>query len=229
MCHTTSFYFFSNLDFDWMLVRRKHSLTWPGLVCAAVDIMHRCMNHTDVPVQVYLANRLASIACVVSTMVGLNVSSQINCQVCWSVDDIRQLVENALPSLLGLDLNDLCKFSTSIFNPPLENSDISPMSAFPSPRIGALPPPHRCPRVSFAPELHPFPEVNLFGKRCNMEVFQHHHRSQHHSDFDPLGCLPPLFVDQSSVPQCSTEMRRSLPHSINWSTCAIPILSSQTT
>jgi len=73
-----------------MLVRRKTSLTWPGLVRADVDIVHRRMSHTDVPVQIYLASRLASVGCIVSTLVGLNVSSQINCQVCWSVDDIQQ-------------------------------------------------------------------------------------------------------------------------------------------
>ena len=65
-----------------MLVRRKSSLTWPGLVRADIDIMHRYMSHTDVPVQIYLANRLASVGCIVSTLVGLNVSSPINCQVC---------------------------------------------------------------------------------------------------------------------------------------------------
>ena len=73
-----------------MLVRRKHSLTSPGLVRADVDTIHRCMGHTDVPVQIYLANRLASVGCIVSTLVGLNVSSPINCQVCLSVDDVQQ-------------------------------------------------------------------------------------------------------------------------------------------
>jgi len=73
-----------------MLVRRKSSLSWPGLVRADVNIMHRCMSHTDAPVQIYLASRLANVGCIVSTMVGLNVPSQVNCQVCWSVDDIQQ-------------------------------------------------------------------------------------------------------------------------------------------
>jgi len=89
-CDPNSLYFFSNLDFDWMLVNRKPSLTWPSLVRDDVDLMHRCMSHTDVPVQIYLANRLASVGCIVATMVGLNVSSRINCQVCRSVDDIQQ-------------------------------------------------------------------------------------------------------------------------------------------
>lgn len=133
MCYPTSFYFFSNLDFDWMLVRRKRSLTWPGLVRADVDIMHRCMNHANVPVQVYLANRLASVACVVSTMVGLNVSSQINCQVCMliSLTLFNRLVESALPSLLGLDLDDFCEPSTRILNPPPRTLIYPPCQLFP--------------------------------------------------------------------------------------------------
>ncbi|KAH9957587.1 hypothetical protein BC827DRAFT_1378065 [Russula dissimulans] len=53
-------YFLSHLDFDWRLLHHKPTLSWPG--------------------KIYLANRLASVACVVSTMVGLNVPSPINCQ-----------------------------------------------------------------------------------------------------------------------------------------------------
>ena len=43
-------------------------------------------------------------------------------------------------------------FRTRIFETSLENSNISPMLAIPTPRIGARPPPHCGPCVSFAPE-----------------------------------------------------------------------------
>ena len=33
---TNSWYFLANLDFDWRLLHRKPSLTWPGLVRARV-------------------------------------------------------------------------------------------------------------------------------------------------------------------------------------------------
>ncbi|KAH9972510.1 hypothetical protein BJV74DRAFT_953901 [Russula compacta] len=73
-------YFLSNLDFDWRLVRRKRSLTWPGLM--------------------YLANRLTSIACVVSFLVGLNVSSRIDCQAWVSTAFTFPLLELELALLL---------------------------------------------------------------------------------------------------------------------------------
>ncbi|KAH9957590.1 hypothetical protein BC827DRAFT_1224506 [Russula dissimulans] len=53
-------YFLYHLDFDWKLLHHKPTLSWPAII--------------------YLANRLTSVACVVSTMVGLNVPSPINCQ-----------------------------------------------------------------------------------------------------------------------------------------------------
>ena len=46
----------------------------------------------------------------------------------------------------------LVSFRTRVFDTSLENSNIFPMQAIPSPRIGARTPPHCCPRVSFAPE-----------------------------------------------------------------------------
>jgi len=73
-------YFLSNLDFDWRLVHRKPSLTWPGLI--------------------YLANRLTSVACVVSFLVGLNVSSQIDCQAWISTAFLFPLLELELSLLL---------------------------------------------------------------------------------------------------------------------------------
>jgi len=73
-------YFFSNLDFDWMLVHRRPSLTWPALI--------------------YLANRLTSVSCVVSTLTGLNVSSQINCQAWISTAFLFPLLELELALLL---------------------------------------------------------------------------------------------------------------------------------
>jgi len=73
-------YFFSNLGFDWMLIRRKTSLTWPGLI--------------------YLASRFANVGCIVSTMVGLNVSPQIHCQAWVSVAYLFPLLELELALLL---------------------------------------------------------------------------------------------------------------------------------
>ncbi|KAH9956363.1 hypothetical protein BC827DRAFT_801635 [Russula dissimulans] len=70
----------SNLDFDWKLVRRKPSPTWPGIV--------------------YLASRVASMACVVSFLVGLNASSQINCQAWVSTAFTFPLLELELALLL---------------------------------------------------------------------------------------------------------------------------------
>jgi len=73
-------YLLSNLDFDWMLVHRKPSLTWPSLI--------------------YLANRLAAVGCIVSTMVGLNVSSQINCQAWITMAFLFPLLELEFALLL---------------------------------------------------------------------------------------------------------------------------------
>jgi hypothetical protein len=39
-CCTNSWYFLANLDFDWRLLRRRPSLTWPGLVRARVVNTH---------------------------------------------------------------------------------------------------------------------------------------------------------------------------------------------
>jgi len=73
-------YFLSNLDFDWKLFQRKPSLSWPG--------------------SIYLANRLTSIACVVSTMVGLNVPSPIRCQAWVSTTFAFPLLELEFALLL---------------------------------------------------------------------------------------------------------------------------------
>jgi len=73
-------YFLSNLDFDWRIVRRKPSVTWPSLI--------------------YVGNRLASIACVVSILAGLDVSSQIHCQAWISIAFLFPLVELELALLL---------------------------------------------------------------------------------------------------------------------------------
>ncbi|KAI0292220.1 hypothetical protein B0F90DRAFT_285372 [Multifurca ochricompacta] len=73
-------YFLSNLDFDWKLFYGKRPLRWPGLI--------------------YLASRFTSIACVVSFLVGLDASSQINCQAWISTAFIFPLLEFELALLL---------------------------------------------------------------------------------------------------------------------------------
>jgi len=73
-------YFLSHLDFDWKLLHHKPTLSWPG--------------------KIYLANRLASVACVVSTMVGLNVPSPINCQAWISTTFAFPLLELELALML---------------------------------------------------------------------------------------------------------------------------------
>jgi len=73
-------YILSNLDFDWRLVSRISSLTWPGVL--------------------YLASRSASLACVVATMVGLNVASHIDCQAWISTAYVFPLLELELAMLL---------------------------------------------------------------------------------------------------------------------------------
>jgi hypothetical protein len=57
-----------------------------------------------------VGNRLTSIACVVSLLVGLDVTSHINCQVCLSVDQASAGLLNA-PLLCspGLDLDGFRK------------------------------------------------------------------------------------------------------------------------
>jgi len=73
-------YFFSHLDFDWKLIHRKPSLTWPA--------------------KVYLANRFTGIACVVSMLVGLNVLSPINCEAWIVTSFLFPLLELELSLLL---------------------------------------------------------------------------------------------------------------------------------
>ncbi|KAI0249278.1 hypothetical protein BJV78DRAFT_1228317 [Lactifluus subvellereus] len=70
----------SNLDFDWRLLHRK-----PAPAMASI---------------VYLAERLASLACAVSFVVGLNVSSRINCQAWISISFLFPLVELELALVL---------------------------------------------------------------------------------------------------------------------------------
>ncbi|KAH9981603.1 hypothetical protein BJV74DRAFT_854490, partial [Russula compacta] len=74
------YYILFNLDFDWKLIRRKPFVTWPGLI--------------------YLAGRLASLACVVSFLVGLNISSHINCQAWISTAFTFPLLELELSMML---------------------------------------------------------------------------------------------------------------------------------
>ncbi|KAI0301398.1 hypothetical protein BC826DRAFT_562903 [Russula brevipes] len=69
----------ANLDFDWKLISRRSSLTWPGAL--------------------YLASRGSSIACVVATMVGINISSHIDCQAWISTAYVFPLLELELAML----------------------------------------------------------------------------------------------------------------------------------
>ncbi|KAH9013105.1 hypothetical protein EDB85DRAFT_985772 [Lactarius pseudohatsudake] len=66
-------YFVSNLDFDWKILSSWPAIKWPSLV--------------------YLASRFTSIACVVSFLVGLNVTSGINCQAWISTAFAFPLIE----------------------------------------------------------------------------------------------------------------------------------------
>jgi len=70
----------ANLDFDWKLISRRSSLTWPGAL--------------------YLASRASSVACIVATMVGVNISSHINCQGWISTAYVFPLLELELAMLL---------------------------------------------------------------------------------------------------------------------------------
>ncbi|KAI0249279.1 hypothetical protein BJV78DRAFT_1228348 [Lactifluus subvellereus] len=69
----------ANLDFDWMLINRNPP-TWPGII--------------------YLAERAASAACVISYMTGINVSDQIHCQAWISIAFFFPLLELELSMLL---------------------------------------------------------------------------------------------------------------------------------
>ncbi|KAI0249607.1 hypothetical protein BJV78DRAFT_654743 [Lactifluus subvellereus] len=71
----------ANLDFDWKLLRRKPAPTWPSI-------------------QVYLAERLVSLACVVSFLVGLDTKSRINCQTWISTAFAFPLIELELALIL---------------------------------------------------------------------------------------------------------------------------------
>jgi len=70
----------ANLDFDWRLLNRKPAPTMASIV--------------------YLAERLASLACAVSFLVGLNVSSRIDCQAWISIAFLFPLVELELALVL---------------------------------------------------------------------------------------------------------------------------------
>ncbi|KAI9438148.1 hypothetical protein H4582DRAFT_237216 [Lactarius indigo] len=73
-------YFLANLDFDWKLLNSRPMMKWPSLV--------------------YLASRFTSIACVVSFLVGLNISSPINCQAWISTAFAFPLLELELVMVL---------------------------------------------------------------------------------------------------------------------------------
>jgi len=73
-------YFISHLDFDWRLLHREPSLKWPA--------------------RIYLANRLSSISCAVSMVVGLNITSRINCQAWIRAAFLFPLLELELSLLL---------------------------------------------------------------------------------------------------------------------------------
>jgi len=69
----------ANLDFDWMLLNRRPP-TWPGIV--------------------YLAERAASAACVISYMTGINAPDQIHCQAWISFAFFFPLLELELSMVL---------------------------------------------------------------------------------------------------------------------------------
>jgi len=73
-------YFLSNLDFDWTLLHSRPTQRWPSIV--------------------YLASRFTSIACVVSFLVGLNITSRINCQAWISTAFAFPLLELELALIL---------------------------------------------------------------------------------------------------------------------------------
>jgi len=73
-------YFLSNLDFDWILLRSRPTQKWPSMV--------------------YLASRFASIACVVSFLTGLNITARINCQPWITTAFVFPLLELELALLL---------------------------------------------------------------------------------------------------------------------------------
>ncbi|KAN0139364.1 hypothetical protein V8E53_002865 [Lactarius tabidus] len=73
-------YFVSNLDFDWTLLRSRPTKKWPSLV--------------------YLASRFTSIACVVSFLIGLNITSRVNCQAWISTAFVFPLLELELALVL---------------------------------------------------------------------------------------------------------------------------------
>ncbi|KAH8986439.1 hypothetical protein EDB86DRAFT_2832725 [Lactarius hatsudake] len=74
-------YFVSNLDFDWKILTSRPAMKWPSLV--------------------YLASRFTSIACVVSFLIGLNVTSNsINCQAWISTAFAFPLIELELAMVL---------------------------------------------------------------------------------------------------------------------------------
>jgi len=96
-----------------------------------------------------LASGFTSIACVVSFLVGLNASSQINCQA-------RRFVDYAPSGLLNAYflvcqvwvLTSVVSFHAGTVLARPETSDDH--AGIPSPRIGALPIAHCYPRVSSA-------------------------------------------------------------------------------
>jgi len=73
-------YFVSNLGFDWALLRSLPRQRWPSMI--------------------YLATRFTSIACVVSFLVGLNITSRIDCQAWISTAFVFPLVELELALIL---------------------------------------------------------------------------------------------------------------------------------
>ncbi|KAH9173900.1 hypothetical protein EDB89DRAFT_640916 [Lactarius sanguifluus] len=73
-------YFLANVDFDWKLLNSRPAQKWPSLV--------------------YLASRFTSIACAMSFLIGLNVTSGINCQAWISTAFAFPLIEFELAMVL---------------------------------------------------------------------------------------------------------------------------------
>jgi len=73
-------YFISNLDFDWTLLRSRPTQKWPSLI--------------------YLASRFTSIACVVTFLIGLNITSRIDCQAWITTAFVFPLLELELALVL---------------------------------------------------------------------------------------------------------------------------------
>lgn len=85
----SSWEFFTTLGYEWSIIQGRRSYRWTIWVCSEVVlpyVLHRPPRGLVLilPAKIYSLARLATLACVILTLIGLDSTRPINCQVSFA-------------------------------------------------------------------------------------------------------------------------------------------------